>query len=107
MGMLALFSTEVIENPGGWSLMRGGEGMDAWQSFLPSEVAEAFVLARNAFDVMMRRGWGVSQFPDDTWMAIEDRDGSIIEIKRNIKGYGDPFQALVEADKWYKEKIEK
>lgn len=55
-------------------------------------------LARNAFDVMMRRGWGVAKFTggvDDVWFAIEDRDGPIVATGC---GASDPFTALVLAD---------
>lgn len=71
--------------------------------------AEFIALAGRAFDVMMRRGWGVAHFPCKrnkvgVWMAIECQDGPIIE---NVStGWPDPFTALVEADRWYKENVE-
>lgn len=58
-------------------------------------------LARAAFDVMMRRGWGV-----------ENRGGWYATSKygdRAVGGtdlYPDPFTALVEADAWYKQNVE-
>ena len=71
----------------------------------------AFVaMARNAFDVMMRRGWWpvtmtVPWNPPFLWMVTgrerlpwQDDDGWLMmpEMK-----WPDPFTALVEADKWY------
>jgi hypothetical protein len=65
----------------------------------------AFIaLARNAFDVMMRRGWGITKF-DDGWMAVDD-DDMIIEPS-TAPSYADPFTALLEADKWHTENVEK
>lgn len=64
----------------------------------------AFIaLAKNAFDVMMRRGWGVEQW-EEGW--------SIAQPKRPWQMPGDlcwpdPFTALVEADRWYQENVEK
>ena len=72
--------------------------------------AEFFALARNAFDVMMRRGWsprrewakgrwfvpqivGAAKF--DTILAFEKAGG--------ILYYDNPFTALVESDKWLTE----
>lgn len=67
-----------------------------------NEADAAFIaLARNAFDVMMRRGWGV-----------ENRGGWYATSKygdRAVGGtdlYPDPFTALVEADAWYKQNVE-
>jgi len=58
------------------------------------------VLARNAFDVMMRRGWSVRKDLDGEWFCMESsRDGLAIKAK-------DPFTALVEADRWYKANVE-
>jgi hypothetical protein len=63
--------------------------------------AEFIALARNAFDVMVRRGWSIRK----------DKLGSrwhVPEAHRpNYCAAGDdPFTALVEADKWYKENVE-
>lgn len=65
---------------------------------------EWYLLARNAFDVQMRRGWGVLYHDaskrwlvvksDGKWMyALEEEDG------RHFSGTN-PLIALVEADKW-------
>lgn len=72
--------------------------------------AEFIALARNAFDVMMRRGWQVLLI-DGKWHVFD-------RILPDGKGFGwiggvgayeipaDPFTALVEADAWYKANIE-
>ena len=59
-------------------------------------------LARNAFDVMMRRGWWpISQGPGTQWLVV------IPDVNRLEQGGGfvddDPFTALIEADRWYRE----
>lgn len=69
----------------------------------------AFVaLARNAFDVMMRRGWGVTPAyekpPYDEFCVQDSADQQIRGLI--AKTWPDPFTALVEADKWYKENVE-
>jgi len=73
--------------------------------------AEFIALAREAFDVMIRREWWAvprySHRPGSFWIVrspndIEPIDGLIDEIG----GWPDPFTALVEADKWYKENVE-
>lgn len=61
-------------------------------------------LARNAFDVMMRRGWNPMRWPNGRW-CVEDGTGS--QHSPGTEGYPDPFTALVEADKWHKENVEK
>ncbi len=77
---------------------------------------EFVALARNAFDVMMRRGWSVgchngkfaafmpASVPQGKYMA----QGSTVVIKDDLEqGYrADPFTALVEADEWYRENVE-
>ncbi len=70
--------------------------------------AEFTALARNAFDVMMRRGWYAIPVCD-CWEAVA---GAKERHWLWIGGAGarpiakDPFTALVEADKWYKEHVE-
>lgn len=75
--------------------------------------AEFIALARNVFDVMMRRGWEFRTVPgcgycatfttghcvDDTWIA----EGNKPTMKRF---HADPFTCLVEADAWYKANVE-
>jgi hypothetical protein len=64
---------------------------------------EFIALARNAFDVMMRRGWtprktGEFWTAGDLWHSHD--------AVWYVGPWGDPFTALVEADKWYKERVE-
>ena len=78
--------------------------------------AEFIALARNAFDVMMRRGWVLYMDGGGHWIACErsDKEGIVHGpiIKRDGEVcwydglYSDPFTALVEADKWYRENVE-
>lgn len=71
----------------------------------------AFVaLARNAFDVMMRRGWRFKYKNAHNHMRWEvvnafGTDGRPIPDEYRIAD--DPFTALVEADKWYTEHVER
>lgn len=66
----------------------------------------AFIaLARNAFDVMMRRGWHANLYkgsPPEGGMWYVD----VPEMRIAIPAWPDPFTALVEADKWYRENME-
>lgn len=60
-------------------------------------------LARNALDVMLVRRWAAVPF-DEGWEVRDYRDG-----QRTIalsKFWPDPFTAIVEADKWYRENVE-
>ena len=73
--------------------------------------AEFIALARNAFDVMMRRGWSPVQMPhSDQWGVQTDerwnRKPELIERNGLCIVADDPFTALVEADKWYKENVD-
>lgn len=70
------------------------------------ETDMAFIaLARNAFDVMMRRGWHV-------WPPCEDIGWKVFATTASMDKWTlenhflDPFTALVEADKWYREHVE-
>lgn len=72
--------------------------------------AEFYALARNAFDVMMRRGWCLrSEWSDhgtfivNGWSVVGCRDDG---IHKHLVTYPDPFTALIEADAWYKANIE-
>ena len=74
---------------------------------------EFIALARNAFDVMMRRGWIAVQHcmtpGQETWIVL-NKFKVAVERGGNSGVYfeaADPFTALVEADKWYKENVEK
>lgn len=67
-------------------------------------------LARNAFDVMMRRGWSPSLIVNGErsgmWVIIGDCSIKIDAFNAKY-AFDDPFTALVEADKWHKENVEK
>ena len=64
-------------------------------------------VAKVAFDVMMRRGWGVKRLNNTGWWFAWDKDRPVIEDKGlEFSGLADPFTALVEADRWYKEHVE-
>ncbi len=69
--------------------------------------AEFIALARNAFDVMMRRGWWPSWEEDGDWRLDEPGD-VCTELGEWVRAnpFPDPFTALVEADKWYREHVE-
>ena len=72
-----------------------------------NETDAAFIaLARNAFDVIMRRGWTVAKrnYPHDGWSInpVEENDTA----KELYKVFDDPFTALVESDKWYSQMID-
>jgi hypothetical protein len=69
--------------------------------------ADFIALARNAFDVMMRRGWFVVpryiNRPGTLWWV---KTGMATDCEIDWMEFPDPFTALVEADAWYKEHIE-
>lgn len=77
-----------------------------------NETDAAFVcLARNAFDVMMRRGWYVGRYPaNKKWFVSFHSPKFDTILSREKCGYkhyhSDPFTALVEADKWYAANVE-
>lgn len=76
---------------------RNGQGQESWDQ-LKTDI-DFIALARNAFDVMMRRGWyPIPYF--GKWRA-HGADGYMGDK------FPDPFTALVETDKWYKENVEK
>ncbi len=66
---------------------------------------EFIALARNALDVMMRRKWMAMcdvEAVGGWW--VEDARGTPLGMPRCCP---DPFTAIVEADKWYAENVEK
>jgi|ERR1700722_2014356 len=96
----------------GWSDIVG----KVWQVFGPSGVvgkflseedANQFVLARNALEVMMWRGWYAypSNLMDTVLWTVA---GMPIAVEREFGKcqYRDPFTALVEAEKWYRNHIQ-
>ena len=64
--------------------------------------AEFIVLARNAFDIMMRRGWW-AQKRGEGWAVYNNW----IPLPSDPLTWPDPFTALVSADKWYRKHVEK
>jgi hypothetical protein len=58
------------------------------------------VLARNALEVMQRRGWGVMRLSGPPMWKVVDWEGRQIGIFASI----DPFTALIEADRWLTER---
>jgi hypothetical protein len=85
-------------------LGKGFTSTMVFDSGATTENAEFIALARNAFEVMMQRGWGVS-WVDERWV-IRDMKGMCL-AGAGYKEYPDPFTALVEADKWYRANVEK
>jgi hypothetical protein len=70
--------------------------------------ADFIALARNAFDIMMMRGWSPERM-GDTWI-VNDEDGRWFGYPHPydpLMRWPDPFTALVEADAWFKANIEK
>ena len=70
-------------------------------------------IAKEAFDVMMRRGWGVArQYPEQggQWYVNDENETQIAQLINGKWCYpsicDDPFTALVEADRWYRENVE-
>jgi hypothetical protein len=57
-------------------------------------------VAKAAFDVMMRRGWGVVKIGDLWLPGLPSME--LIEPLRKMR-WSEPFTALVEADKWMTE----
>lgn len=77
-----------------------GRWHDNWEAD-----TEFIALARNAFDVMMRRGWSPERM-GDTWV-VNDEDGrAFCHPHDQMMRWPDPFTALVEADEWYRENVE-
>ena len=82
--------------------------------------SEFIALARNAFAVMMRRGWHVERFSlmggGFAWRIplnvandmIRQQGANAAQFVRyaDIAKWSDPFTALLEADRWYKENVE-
>ncbi len=87
-----------------------GEDIRPIAHFFCDEDRDRAVIASQAFDVMMRRGWtagtdgvGRGWYVSNRDMMKAIYDDNIPEPKRI---WPDPFTALVEADKWYAENIE-
>lgn len=94
-----------------------GEFASVWAAReMDWDFAEFIAIARAAFDVMMRRGWNPMLNPCDekTW-RVDMNDGTCFAYGHedefnegvNPADWPDPFTALVEADRWYRENVEK
>lgn len=72
--------------------------------------ANFIALARNAFDVMMRRGWIAARATTGEWVVKHGDGLAKYEILDKPSGglffASDPFTAIVEADRWWKEYVE-
>ena len=70
---------------------------------------EFAALARNAEDVLIRRGWGIRQSHDGKWMVMDNVHNLLWHENRQggyFTGFNHPFKALVESDVWWKENVE-
>lgn len=72
--------------------------------------AEFIVLARHAFDVMMRRGWSPSLIVNGPrsglWIVVgEVREPAKFAVHQKQFAWEDPFTALVEAEAWYQANV--
>ncbi len=96
--------------------LRETPGFAKFESDNRNEDAAFCALARNAFDVMMRRGWYACRdgFDGESfvgWIVCSRPTKShcpnvMGRHKGPISSWPDPFTALVEADKWYQENVE-
>lgn len=77
--------------------------------FTTKEEADRYVVMAKAGDVMMRRGWTAQRckgWPDGmVYWAVADEAGKAVGATKPVRA-DDPFTALVEADRWYKEHVE-
>lgn len=73
-----------------------------------AEAALAFAaLARNAYDVIIRRNWLPQKRVSGQWM-VEDERGNLLYREDGSRIIADcPFAALVEADRYFAENVEK
>ncbi len=115
---IASAGAPIIQFPGGYVARLCSQESKAFgmTSLAPNaesaeENAKFITLARNAFDVMMRRGWYSVPYSVDakTWIAM---NLYCVQIERggNTGTYfvsDNPFSCLVEADKWMKEQESK
>lgn len=103
-------------SPAPWQVASGSWGNGGCYSYVcninhdtraDGETDREFItLARNAFDVMMRRGWTANWNVDKSW-GVQDAWTARYPKGLGGQGWPDPFTALVEADRWYKENVEK
>lgn len=103
---------------GGTTYTPSGPKMNVWTKALPGmqsgdvvawnmkpEDAAFTELARNAFEVMMRREWTAEKWDEaGNWIVVDARHLWVTRNPPQI--HTDPFTALVEADKWYAANVE-
>ncbi len=77
-----------------------------YESEVPCDLA---ALLYNGAGVMMRRGWGVEQNERNniTWLVRGVDNYELRAMKGMPFSASDPFTALVNADRWYRENIER
>ncbi len=63
-------------------------------------------LARQAFDVMMRRKWRVCPVAAPEAWAVLNEKNVVLWRNNECLTAADPFTALVEADRWYAANVE-
>lgn len=78
------------------------------------DVLEFAVLARNALEVMQRRGWWPMPYKGQWYAAMDSGDDISIPVQRKPNWpapldesgclYSDPFTALIKADRWLSER---
>ena len=68
---------------------------------LKRDDTEFICLARNAFAVMMRRGWYA--VPDSEKWFIFGEGSSVLSAAGIYGPWPDPFTAMIETDRWMKE----
>jgi hypothetical protein len=68
-------------------------------------------LARNAFDVQLRRGWTARRISNGRWL-VQDDCNTPLQQEQSKPGRldwfeaNDPFSALTTADEWYRTNME-
>lgn len=77
-------------------------GCDVVAEYKSSDEATKTALARNALDIMVRRGWGVERHValGGWWVRTNSHEAMIPSSLRQ----SDPFTALVSADEWMNER---
>jgi hypothetical protein len=86
------------------------EIFDLIESNKPGDM-EFIALARNAFDIMLRRGWHAQKTEEGTlWVVLQSQPSyfplELFQDWTDHAYHSDPFTALVEADRWYREHVE-
>ncbi len=106
-------------SPAPWVVVFGAGGGGGEFPYLPERSIEQakidakFIeLSRQAYDVMMRRRWGVaeSNVVPGLWLAIVSftslPEGHPLEVQFRSKRWDNPFTALVESDRWFSEHVD-